>query len=83
MALIDDDSHDEVGLSGLVHLGSAGLPSRTMFAAVSENWRPCSFRLTRIIWADAARKTKLRLFCLNYALFRRNAYWAGPGTISF
>jgi hypothetical protein len=46
MALIDNDSHDEVGLSGLVYLGSAGLPLRAISAAVSENWRPYSFRLT-------------------------------------
>jgi hypothetical protein len=40
MALMDDDSHDEVGPSGLAHLGSAGLPLRMMFASVSESWRP-------------------------------------------
>jgi hypothetical protein len=40
MALMDDDSRDEVGLSGLVHIGSARLPLRMMFASVSENWRP-------------------------------------------
>jgi hypothetical protein len=37
MALMDDDNHDEAGLSGLVRIGSAGLPLRTMFATTSEN----------------------------------------------
>jgi hypothetical protein len=39
---MNDDNYEEAGLSGLVHLASAGLPLRMMFATAADSWRSYS-----------------------------------------